>query len=428
MTPSTSPLIKVGGKVCEVSSTWCKVSGLSQFAKLGDCVVTESDGEEMLGEIVHVDHGGVLVKPFQNDISVGLGAPAWHRGRLTVAPHENWKGRVVNSLGIPIDQPSQVIRGPEVDPKKVRPPAPMLRQRINTPVRTGVNAIDLFTPLCAGQRIGIFAGSGIGKSTLLAMLARAQGFDAIVIGMVGERGREVREFLEDAAPEARARTVAVVSSGDESPMMRKLAPLTATTVAEYFRDQGESVLLIIDSITRYAHAAREVALAAGEPPVARGYPPSVFSELPMLLERAGTGKEGSGTITGVYSVLVDGDDHNEPVADCIRGTLDGHVVLSRAIAEQGRYPAIDVLGSVSRLSNQVWSPEEANLILGLRGLISRFEDTRDLRLVGGYHPGTDPELDKAVHLTPKIYDYLKQGINDPLVHNPFEALADIITS
>ena len=420
-------LTRVGGRVCEVSSTSCKVSGLSQIAKLGDCVCTETNGEEMLAEVVHVDASGVLVKPFHNDIAVGLGTPAWHLGRLTVAPDISWKGRVVNSLGHPIDGPCPVTRGAEVDPKKVRPPPAMHRQRINQPIRTGLNSIDLFTPLCAGQRIGIFAGSGIGKSSLLAMLAEAQGFDTIVIGMVGERGREVREFLEDAAPETRARTVAVVSSGDESPMMRKLAPLTATSVAEYFRDRGETVLLIIDSITRFAHAAREVALAAGEPPVARGYAPSVFSDLPVLLERAGTGREGSGTITGIYSVLVDGDDHNEPVADCIRGTLDGHIVLSRAIAEQGRYPAIDVLASVSRLSNRVWSAEEATLILSLRGLISRYEDTRDLRLVGGYQQGADPELDKAVQLTPKIYAHLTQGIDDLTDAAPFEKLAQVLT-
>ncbi len=419
-------LIRVGGSVSEVSSTWCKVDGLSQLAKLGDCISADANGQEMLAEVVHVDSQGVLVKPFHNDIAVGLGARAWHRGPLTVAPDASWRGRVVNSLGHPLDNSVPVTRGREIDPKKVRPPAAMQRRRINQPVLTGVTAIDLFAPLCAGQRIGIFAGSGIGKSTLLAMLAKAQGFDTIVVGMVGERGREVREFLEGFPPDTRARTIAVVSSGDESPMMRKLAPLTATSVAEYFRDRGESVLLIIDSITRFAHAAREVALAAGEPPVARGYAPSVFSELPVLLERAGTGHEGQGTITGVYSVLVDGDDHNEPVADCIRGTLDGHIVLSRTIAEQGRYPAIDILASVSRLSNQAWSSDQAKLILSLRGLISRFEDTRDLRIVGGYQPGTDSDLDKAVHVTPKIYKHLTQDLDDEVICNPFEKLAEIL--
>ncbi|MGI9464508.1 MAG: FliI/YscN family ATPase [Aestuariivirgaceae bacterium] len=422
----SSQLVQVGGSVCEVSSTSCKIAGLSRIARLGDCVATQTSDGEQLAEVVHVDDTGILVKPFQNDLAVGLGARSWYRGRITVAPHASWKGRVVNALGEPIDGAGPLAMGTPRDPKNVRPPAPMQRQRITRPVRTGINAVDLFSPLCAGQRIGIFAGSGIGKSTLLAMLARTDGFDTIVLGMVGERGREVREFLEDGLSGTRNRTVAVVSSGDESPMMRKLAPLTATATAEFFRDRGETVLLIIDSITRFAHAAREVALAAGEPPVARGYAPSVFSELPMLLERAGTSEDGDGAITGIYSVLVDGDDHNEPVADCIRGTLDGHIVLSRAIAEQGRYPAIDILASVSRLSNQVWTADQAKLVLTLRGLISRFEDTRDLRLLGGYHAGADHELDKAVELTPKIYAHLAQDDNAPCETDPFESLAAVL--
>ena len=196
----------------------------------------------------------------------------------------------------------------------------------------------------------------------------------------------------------------VVSTGDESPMMRRQAPRTAVAMAEYFRDCGESVLLIVDSVTRYAHAARDVALAAGEPAVARGYTPSVFSDLPRLLERAGPGEEGRGSITGIFSVLIDGDDHNDPVADNIRGTLDGHIVLDRSIADQGRYPAINVLGSISRLADHVWSPDQKELVRRLRGLIARFEDTRDLRLMGGYHPGNDQELDQAVVLVPKIYE------------------------
>src|SRR5918912_4163878 len=204
----------------------------------------------------------------------------------------------------------------------------MTRARVHKPLHTGVKAIDLFTPLCQGQRIGIFAGSGVGKSTLLTMLAKCEGFDTIVVALVGERGREVREFLEGPIQASQHKAVMVVSTGDESPMMRRQAPRTAVSIAEYFRDCGDSVLLIVDSVTRYAHAARDVALAAGEPAVARGYAPSVFSDLPKLLERAGPGEEGKGSITGIFSVLVDGDDHNDPIADTIRGTLDGHIVLS----------------------------------------------------------------------------------------------------
>jgi flagellum-specific ATP synthase len=293
------------------------------------------------------------------------------------------------------------------------PPNPLRRRRIETPLRTGVRAIDLFTPLCAGQRIGIFSGSGVGKSTLLSMLSRPLEIDTIVVALVGERGREVREFLEGMDPKARERTVAVVSTGDQSPSMRRLAPLTAMTIAEYFRDRGESVLLIVDSITRYAHAAREVSLAAGEPPVARGYTPSVFSDMPRLLERAGPGETERGCITGIFSVLVDGDDHNDPVADNIRGTLDGHIVLDRSIAEQGRYPAINPLLSISRLANLDWTKEQRELVLKLRCMLSTFEETRDLRLMGGYREGVDGELDKAVALMPKLIGALKQAPDAP---------------
>jgi flagellum-specific ATP synthase len=246
------------------------------------------------------------------------------------------------------------------------------------------------------------------------------------VALVGERGREVREFLDGPLAGSRARAVIVVSTGDESPMMRRQAPKTAMTVAEYFRDRGDKVLLMVDSVTRYAHAARDVALAAGEPPVARGYTPSVFSDLPKLLERAGPGEDGSGSITGIFAVLIDGDDHNDPVADSIRGTLDGHIVLDRAIADQGRYPAINVLSSISRLARNVWTPEQRTLLTRVRGLIARFEDTRDLRLMGGYKQGGDPELDRAVVLVPKIYGALEQDLGAPLSADPFRELSDLL--
>jgi flagellum-specific ATP synthase len=241
------------------------------------------------------------------------------------------------------------------------------------------------------------------------MLAGSRDFETVVIGLVGERGREVREFLDDALAVNRSAAVAVVATGDESPLMRRLAPKTAMSIAEFFRYQGESVLLIIDSITRLAHAARDVAMAAGKLAVARGYAPSVFSDLPKLLERAGPGEEGQGSITGVFSVLVDGDDLNDPVADAIRGTLDGHIVLDRAIAEQGRCPAVNVLTSISRLAQTAWTSEQNSLVGKLRALIARYEDTRDLRLMGGYRQGADAELDQAVTLVPKIYEAIAQS-------------------
>lgn len=299
----------------------------------------------------------------------------------------------------------------------------MARRRVEKALRTGVRAIDIFSPLCLGQRLGIFAGSGVGKSTLLSMLARADAFDRVVIALVGERGREVREFIEDTLGADMQKTVAVVATSDESPMLRRLAPLTAMTVAEYFRDQGDNVLMIVDSITRFAHAVREVGIASGEPPVARGYPASVFTELPKLLERAGSGRDDEGSITAIVSILVDGDNHNDPVADATRGILDGHVVLSRTLAEEGRYPPIDPLASISRLARKAWAGDEEKLVSRLKALIHRYEETKDLRLIGGYKPGSDPEMDMAVKQVPVIYEILRQLPDEPPAADAFDDLA-----
>jgi flagellum-specific ATP synthase len=410
---ATEPRIAVGGKVTEVAPAYCRVAGLSPFVKLGECVDLAAGDRSQLAEIVRIDAAGVTVKPFEASLQAGLGTIAWRRGFVTINPHPEWKGRTLNALGTPIDGGARLPQGARPISTERTPPPPMQRQRIGAHIKTGVKVIDLFTPLCAGQRMGIFAGSGIGKSTLLGMLARSQGFDTTVIALVGERGREVREFMEDALGADRARAVTVVATGDESPMMRRLAPKTAMTIAEFFRDRGEKVLLIIDSMTRFAHASRDVAMAAGEPPVARGYTPSVFSDLPRLLERAGPGEVGGGAITGIFSVLVDGDDHNDPVADSIRGTLDGHIVLDRAIADAARYPPVNVLASISRLAARAWTPEQATLVMKLRAMVARFEDTRDLRLMGGYRAGSDPALDRAIELVPRLYETMRQGPADP---------------
>jgi flagellum-specific ATP synthase len=425
---ATQPLVQVGGTVTQVTPASCCVSGLSPFVKLGDRVSLATGGRAQLGEVIRLDEARVTIKTFDEPITAGLGAKAWQIGPATLNPDPSWKGHIFNALGVPLGNATGLVHGHEPVFPDRGAPAPLQRQRIATPFKTGVRIIDLFTPLCFGQRIGIFAGSGVGKSTLLAMLSRAKGFDTVVIALVGERGREVREFLEDALGNNRERVIAVVSTGDESPMMRRLAPKTATSIAEYFRDRGEKVLLIVDSITRFAHAAREVALAAGEPPVARGYTPSVFSNLPNLLERAGPGEEGAGSITGVYSVLVDGDDHNDPVADSIRGTLDGHIVLDRSIADQARYPAINVLSSISRLAQHGWTQEQRNLVSKLRAMIARFEDTRDLRLMGGYRGGADAELDKAVEIIPKLYEAMKQSPRDPASTDAFQEMARALQS
>jgi flagellum-specific ATP synthase len=418
--------LRISGKISEVTPAYIRVLGLSPFIKLGECVCFMADGKLKLAEAVRIEEEGVTIKTFETASFAQLGDRVYRARALTIFPDQLWKGRVVNALGAPIDAGGPLARGGRAAALEALAPPAMRRARVKKPLKTGIRAIDVFTPLCAGQRIGIFAGSGVGKSTLLAMLASALDFDSIVIGLVGERGREVREFLDDALAVNRSRAVAVVATGDESPAMRRLAPKTAMSIAEFFRDQGESVLLIIDSITRFAHAAREIALAAGEPAVARGYAPSVFSDLPQLLERAGPGEEGKGTITGIFSVLVDGDDHNDPVADSIRGTLDGHIVLDREIADQGRFPAINVLRSISRLAHAAWTREQQNAVTKLRGLIARYEDTRDLRLMGGYRPGADADLDSAVTLVPKIYEALTQDPHSPLSKDAFRELASFL--
>ncbi len=420
------PLVRIGGHVRDVAPNLFQVRGLSKFAKLGDRIRIAAANGQVLGEVVRVGEQATTVKPFDGRAAVGIGATAYLAGASTLHPDPSWKGRVINALGEPIDGAGTIVCGDDPVAVDGDPPAAMTRQRIEAPLRTGVRVIDLFMPLSRGQRIGIFAGSGVGKSTLLSMLARSADFDTVVVALVGERGREVREFLEGPLKENQNRAVTVVATGDESPGMRKLALRSATAIAEYFRDRGDSVLLIADSVTRYAHAARDVALAAGEPPVTRGYTPSVFSELPRLLERAGPGREGSGSITGVFAVLVDGDDHNDPVADAIRGTLDGHVVLRRAIADEGRYPAVDILGSVSRLADIAWSPDQRTLVQTLKKLVARYEDTRDLRLMGGYQAGSDPELDRAVAMVPRLYDALRQGPQDPHSADVFTDVAQLL--
>lgn len=417
-------LTLISGQVTEISLSHCRVAGLSEFVELGDGVEIDCGASTQMAQIVRIDKDGVIVKPFGANARIGLKSRARRTGPIRIAPHSSWRGRVLDAFAQPIDGLGPIRRGERARAVDAPAPRPMRRRRVGAAIRTGVRAIDCFTPICEGQRIGVFAGSGVGKSTLLAMLTASRGFDVVVLCLVGERGREVREFLEDASALRKDATVTIASTGDESPMLRRLAPLTAMTIAEHFRDEKASVLLVVDSITRYAHACREVALSAGEPPVAHGYAPSVFADLPKLLERAGPGEEEQGSITGVFSVLVDGDNHNDPVADCARATLDGHIVLEREIADQGRYPAINVLKSISRLSNRVWTQEQREFALKLRAILAKFEDTRDLRMLGGYQTGADQELDRAVALAPLIYEALAQPPNGPPSVDAFKEIAD----
>ena len=411
-----------GGRVQTIAAGHYTVRGLSRHVRLGEFVAHKSATGIHLGEVVRVEPELIYVCPIEPGEPIGIHDTVIRKGAFRISPADSWCGRTVNSLGEPIDGLGPITEG--LDRRSISNTAPpsMTRKRVETGFKTGVRAIDIFSPLCLGQRLGIFAGSGVGKSTLLSMLARADAFDKVVIALVGERGREVREFIEDTLGSNMKKAIAVVATSDESPMLRKMAPLTAVTIAEHFRDKGENVLFIVDSVTRFAHAIREVATASGEPPIARGYPASVFTELPRLLERAGPGAEGAGTITAIISILVDGDNHNDPIADSTRGILDGHIVLQRSLAEEGRYPPIDPLASISRLARKAWTPDQEKLVSRLKVLIHRFEETRDLRMIGGYRQGADPDLDMAIKQVPIIYDVLKQS---PGERDSLDAFADL---
>jgi flagellum-specific ATP synthase len=404
--------IAPGGHVRTIAAGHYTVAGLSRHVRLGEFVAHRSSTGIHLGEVVRVEPDIIFVCPIEPGEPIGIGDVVIRKGAFRVAPDDSWCGRTINALCDPIDNKGQLINGPSKRSISNTAPPSMTRQRVETGFRTGVRAIDIFSPLCLGQRLGIFAGSGVGKSTLLSMLARADAFDKVVIALVGERGREVREFIEDTLGANMAKSIAVVATSDESPMLRKMAPLVGITIAEHFRDKGENVLFIADSVTRFAHAIREVAVASGEPPIARGYPASVFTELPRLLERSGPGPEGTGTITAIISILVDGDNHNDPIADSARGILDGHIVLERSLAEEGRYPPINPLSSISRLARKAWTGDQEKLVSRLKSLIHRFEETRDLRLIGGYRAGSDPDLDMAIKQVPIIYEALKQTPGD----------------
>jgi flagellum-specific ATP synthase len=328
----------------------------------------------------------------------------------TISPSSGWLGRVVDALGNPLDGKGPLPLG--ILPTALKVPAPDAhsRQRMAGKIDLGVRALNAFLTMCRGQRMGIFSGSGVGKSTMMSMLARANSAsDVAVIGLIGERGREVQEFIEDdLGEEGLKRAVVVVATGDQPPLMRRQAAYTTMAIAEYFRRQNKHVLCMMDSVTRFAMAQREIGLSAGEPPTSKGYPPTTFGELAKLLERAGPGPKGEGNITGLFSVLVEGDDHNEPIADAVRGIIDGHIVLDRAIAQRGRYPAINILKSVSRALPKCNEGRENELIQGAREMLSTYEDMAELIRLGAYRKGSDAKVDRAIELYDGIETFLKQ--------------------
>ncbi|MBT0670565.1 flagellar protein export ATPase FliI [Novosphingobium profundi] len=413
------------GRVVAVRGALIEVEGLSGVAQIGSRVNVATPVGPLEAEVTGLDRGIAHCLPFSEPQGIATGARAQLRAsQFALRPSGGWLGRMVDGLGRPIDGLGPLEQGEVLRRIKALPPPASARARVGKRLSTGVRALDIFAPLCRGQRLGLFAGSGVGKSVLLSMLARWTDCDVAVIGLIGERGREVQEFVQDdLGEEGLARSVVVVATSDEPALMRRQAAWTTLAVAEHFRDQGLNVLCLMDSVTRFAMAQREIGLASGEPPATKGYTPTVFAELPRLLERAGPGLPGQGSITGLFTVLVDGDDHNEPVADAVRGILDGHVVITRQIAERGRYPAIDVLKSVSRTLPHALEEDENRLRLQARRELSTFRDMEEMVRLGAYRMGTSPDVDRAVALAPQIEELLRQGRKDRgFAHESFAAL------
>jgi FliI/YscN family ATPase len=387
------------------------VESMGPDGAIGEEMLIHGEGGRMISsEVVGFNDKKVLLMPVENTDGVRPGMYVEATGNMPLMPvSETMLGRVFDPLGNPLDD------GPPINiharvPVNNAPPNPMRRQRIREVLATGVRAIDGMLTLGKGQRIGIFAGSGVGKSTLLGMIARNPSADVNVIVLVGERGRELKEFIEnDLGPDGLRRSAVVVATSDQTPLLRLRCALAGTAVAEYFMRQGKDVLMMMDSVTRFAMAQREVGLSAGEPPSSRGYTPSVFALLPRLMERAGN-FEGLGSITGIYTVLVEGDDMNEPIADTVRGILDGHIVLARKLAGRNHYPAIDVLSSISRLFSTLAISEQKQLCAKMRDLMAIYNDAEDLIQIGAYTRGSSAEIDQAIQFNPKIQAFLRQAV------------------
>ncbi|MBG1233207.1 FliI/YscN family ATPase [Aestuariivirga litoralis] len=416
-------LVSIEGKLTSIGPKGLIATGLSHVTGLEDFVSIKGKAGDFTAEVVFVDQDQIIAKPLDADAQIYLGDTVRAIGKPRFFPTNEWKGRLINAIAEPLDGKGPLPLGPRRISYAGKPVAAVDRAPITRKLVTGVKAVDVFTPICYGQRMGIFAGSGVGKSTLMGMLAASPGFDVAIIALVGERGREVTEFIHEVLGDTLQKSIVIIATGDESASMRKRAALLATSLAEWYRDEGQNVLLMMDSLTRYAQALRELALAGGEPPVSRGFPPSVFSAIPQILERSGPGLHGSGTITGIFSVLVEGDNHNEPIADAVRGTLDGHIILDRRIGGQGRFPAMDLLQSISRLQQKAHTPEQAKTASELRKLVHRYEDSRDLRALGGYTPGKDPDLDRALNIVPKLYTTLMQTPGDGTFTDAFSTIA-----
>jgi flagellum-specific ATP synthase len=420
--------VEIYGRVVGVRGLMVEVAGPLHVMSVGARVIIETVGKNIPCEVIGFTGNNALLMPFAPLEGVRRGC----RAMVTsvpgaVRPSAGWLGRVVNALGEPIDGKGPLLQGASPCPFRNAPPLAHARRRVGAPLDLGVRALNTFLTCCRGQRLGIFSGSGVGKSVLLGMLARNVTADVTVIGLVGERGREVQEFLQDDLGAAGlARSVIVVSTSDEPALMRRQAAHVTLAIAEYFRDEGKDVLVLMDSVTRFAMAQREIGLSAGEPPTAKGYTPTVFTELPRLLERAGPGTE-QGTITGIFTVLVDGDDHNEPIADAVRGILDGHIVMERAIAERGRYPAINILKSVSRTMPRAADPAYLPAITRARQIMATYADMEELIRLGAYRAGTTEEVDEAIRLHKPLEAFLAQNKDEATsLAEGYRRLAEIV--
>ncbi|WP_425907964.1 flagellar protein export ATPase FliI [Nitrobacter sp. TKz-YC02] len=403
--------VNIYGRVVGVRGLMVEIAGPIHAMSVGARIVIETGvGRAIPAEVVGFNGDNAVVMPFAGLDGVRRGCRALIANASgQVRPAASWLGRVINAMGEPIDGKGPLPQGPAPVPYRNLPPSAHSRKRVGKPLDLGVRALNTFLTCCRGQRLGIFAGSGVGKSVLLSMLARNADADISVIGLVGERGREVQEFLQDdLGEEGLARSVVVVATSDEPALMRRQAAYLTLAVAEYFRDEGRDVMCMMDSVTRFAMAQREIGLSTGEPPTTKGYTPTVFTELPRLLERAGPGAD-EGTITGIFTVLVDGDDHNEPVADAVRGILDGHIVMERAIAERGRYPAINILKSVSRTMPKSADPAFLPIITRARQMMATYSDMEELVRLGAYRTGSNAEVDEAIKLNPVLEDFLRQA-------------------
>ena len=414
------------GRISKIIGMTVEATGL--VCSIGDvCTIhIDRDGTEIISEVVGISENKVYLMPFQNIEGIGYGSSVTSEGtKLEINVCKELIGRTIDPLGVPIDGGPELPRGEKISING-NPENPLARPPISEVMELGVKAIDGLLTIGKGQRIGIFAGSGVGKSTMMGMIARNVRADVNVIALVGERGREVVEFIQrDLGPEGVKRSIVVVATSDQPALMRLKCAQTATAVAEYFQKQGKDVLLMMDSLTRFAMAQREIGLATGEAPVARGYTPSIYSALPKLLERSGNFKTGS--ITGIYTVLVEGDDTNEPISDTVRSIIDGHIILSRKIAAKNHYPAIDVLGSISRLMSSIAKPEHKEAANRLRNMLAVFKENEDLISIGAYKSGSNLELDNAIAHMKRIDDFLVQKVDEPFtLENTVELLGQTV--